>query len=85
MLKSTILAGVLGLAALSTAYAQDNTAQCDDAGMKALQSSIDMEQDQTNKDMAMKAMVMAQDSMKAGNLDECAVHMGEATQAMKMK
>lgn len=86
MLKHTILAGLLGLAALSTtASAQDNTAQCDDAGMKQLQSSIDMEQNQTNKDMAMKAMMMAQDSMKAGNLDQCAVHMGEARQAMTMK
>lgn len=85
MLKSTILAGLLGLAALSSASAQDNTAQCDDAGMKQLQSSIDMEQSQANKDMAMKAMVMAQDAMKAGSLDQCAVHMGEARQAMTMK
>ena len=83
MLKSIVLAGVLGLAGFSTAYAQDNTAVCDDAGIKTLQSSIDLEQSQTNKDKAMKEMMAAQEAMKNNQLDVCAQHMGMATQALK--
>ena len=86
MIKTLAAAGLLSLALGTSAYAMDPM-KCDDASMMKMQTEMDAMTDPMMKDqkeMAMKEMTMAKDSMTAGKTDDCTMHM-EAAQKEMMK
>jgi hypothetical protein len=56
--------------------------KCDEASMSMMKSDIDGTKDASMKKMASDHMMMAQQSMKAGKMDDCKMHMGEAMKSM---
>ena len=82
MTKTFLIATAMTLALGGGAFAMDM--KCDDASMMKMQSDMDANAMATKdqKDMAMKEMTMAKDSMKANKLDDCAMHMDNAMKAV---
>ncbi len=81
-------AAVLTLALSVAASAQDTMMKCDDASMMKMQTEMDAMSDpamKEKKDMAMKHMDLAKASMKEGKMDDCTMHMGEASKEMMKK
>ncbi|CAN5360814.1 hypothetical protein BH10PSE7_BH10PSE7_25450 [soil metagenome] len=88
MIKSTLIAAVFAISFVSPAFADDMMAKCDDASMMKMQADMDAMTDASmkmQKDMAMKEMDMAKDSMKAGKMDDCSMHMDKAMKEMMKK
>ena len=92
MLKSILAVAAVTFALATPVLASDmakaDMPTCDDATMKMMNDAIKADTDPKMKDgvdMANKAMAMAGDSMKAGKMDDCSMHMGEAKKAMMMK
>lgn len=84
MLKITIAAACLASAFAMPVYAQD-AMKCDDASMMKMQTEMDAMTDpamKEKKEMASKEMMMAKDSMKANKMDDCTMHMGNASKSM---
>jgi hypothetical protein len=80
MLKTTVLAASLGIAAaFSPAYAQD---LCTDAHMKQMDDMIAKMTDATKKKEATTALDMSKAAMKKGDKAGCMKHMDEAHKAM---
>lgn len=66
----------------------DDMMKCDDASMMKMQTEMDAMSDpamKEHKDMAMKHMEMAKASMKEGKMDDCTMHMTEASKEMMKK
>lgn len=83
-----LAAGAMMFACATPAFAQDSTMKCDDASMMKMQTEMDAMTDpamKEQKDMAMKHMEMAKASMKEGKMDDCTMHMGEASKEMMKK
>ena len=59
--------------------------KCDNASMMKMQSEVDAMKSsmKAEKDMAMKHMDMAKDSMKANKMEDCKMHLDQAMKAMK--
>ena len=89
MLKSTFLAAAFAIAFIQPVFAEDAMkadVKCDDASMMKMQTEMDAVTDpamKEQKEMAMKEMDMAKDSMKAGKTDDCMMHLDGAMKAMK--
>lgn len=86
MIKSILAASALGICLIQPAFADDAMMKCDDASMMKMQTDMDaMTGDamKPQKEMAMKEMDMAKDSMKANKTDDCMMHMDNAMKAMK--
>jgi hypothetical protein len=74
MLKSALALGfVLSTLAILPARAADM--KCDEAGMMKMQSGVTAMTDATKKEMAMKEMAMAKDSMGKKDDKGCMMHM----------
>lgn len=83
MLKSTLAAALLGFVMIAPAYAQDM--MCDDASMMKMKTDMDAMTDpamKEKKEMAMKEMDMAKESMAANKMDDCKMHMENAKKGM---
>ena len=81
-------AAVLTLALSVPASAQDTMMKCDDASMMKMQTEMDAMSDpamKNKKDMTMKHMDLAKASMKEGKMEDCTMHMGEASKEMMKK
>ena len=75
MFKSTLALGfVVATLAIIPAKAADSM-MCDEAGMTKMQTGVMGMTDATKKDMAMKEMSMAKDSMMKKDDKECMMHM----------
>jgi hypothetical protein len=86
MIRTLLAASALAIAFAHPVLA-DDMMKCDDASMMKMKADLDaMTGDamMAKKEMAMKEMDMASDAMKAGKMDDCTMHMGEAMKAMKM-
>ena len=62
--------------------------KCDDASMMKMQTEMDAMSDpamKNKKDMTMKHMDLAKASMKEGKMEDCTMHMGEASKEMMKK
>ena len=86
MTRTLVIAGIFALGLGPSAFAAGGM-KCDDASMMQMQADMDANTMATKdqKDMAMKEMMMAKDSMKSNKLDDCSMHMGKAMDAMKME
>ena len=85
-MKTYICAAALMALALSApASAQDAMMKCDDASMMKMHTEMDAMKDPAMKEMAMKEMDMAKMSMKEGKMEDCTMHMGEASKQMMSK
>ena len=76
----------MAIALIQPALADDTMMKCDDASMMKVQGDIDAMTDASmasQKEMAMKEMEMAKDSMKANKTDDCVMHIDNAMKAMK--
>jgi hypothetical protein len=93
MIKLTFAAAALAIALIQPAFAEDAmkatdamaATKCDDSSMMKLQTEVDAMSDpamKDQKDMAMKEVAMAKDSMKAAKTDDCMMHMKGAMGAM---
>ena len=80
MLKFALLTA-FAVSVAVPAFAMDDM-KCDDASMMTMQTKIDAMTDKNKKDMAMKHMEMAKDSMKANKMDDCKMHMEETMKGM---
>jgi hypothetical protein len=88
MLKLTLVAAAFAIAFIQPVYAEDSMMKCDDASMMKVQTEMDAMTDsamKAQKEMAMKEMEMAKDSMKANKAEDCMMHMDNAMKAMKKK
>lgn len=88
MLKFTLAAAAVCLIAAGPAFA-DEKLKCDDASMDKVKMMIDdaMKKPEMKKmeDMAMKENDMAMMSKKDGKMDDCAMHLNMAADAMMKK
>ena len=75
-------AAVLALALSAPAFAQDAMMKCDDAMMMKMQTEMDAMTDADKKKMAMEHMDMAKTAMKDNKMDDCTMHMGNASKTM---
>jgi hypothetical protein len=92
MFKSTFVAAAFAVIFIQPVFAEDSMKagdakmmKCDDASMMKMQGEMDAMTDpamKDKKDMAMKEMEMAKDSMKANKTDDCAMHLDGAMKAM---
>ena len=88
MLRSTFVAAAFAIAFIQPAFAEDAMKPeiiCDDASLMKMQTEMDAMTDpamKEQKEMAMKEMDMAKDSMKADKTDDCVMHMQDAMKAM---
>jgi hypothetical protein len=80
MLKMSVLAALLAVAALSPAYAAQDL--CNDAHMKQMDDMIAKMTDATKKKEATAALDMSKAAMKKGDKAGCMKHMDEAHKAM---
>ena len=79
MLKAMAIG--LALATLAApAMAMDM--KCDNASMAMMKTDVDGMKDASKKKMATDHMMMAQQSMKAGKMADCKMHMDEAMKSM---
>ena len=81
MLKSALVAAVIGFAFIAPAYADD--AKCDEPTLTAMKVKIDA---MTNKEKQTTTIAMwekAEAAMKANNMDECTARMGDTTKNME--
>jgi hypothetical protein len=81
MLKSTIAFGLL-FASLAIVPARAEMMECNDANMMKMQTSMGKMTDATKKEMAMKEMGMAKDSMAKKDDKECMMHMQKVEEMM---
>ena len=87
MLKFAVAATVVGLFAITPAFA-DEMMKCDEASMTKMQKEIDADTNPGMKkqvDMANKEMKMAGDAMHAKKMDECAMHLNKAAKEFMAK
>jgi hypothetical protein len=85
MFKALLVASLLGLTFVPSAFAED-AMKCNDTSMMKMKADMDKmigTAMKEKKTMAMKEMDMAKKSMEAKKMDECAMHMGNAEKAMK--
>jgi hypothetical protein len=84
MLKLTMAAAFLASAFAVPVYAA-SMAKCDETSMMKMQGDVDAMTDpamKSQKEMAMKEMGMAKDSMKAKKMKDCSMHMDNAMKSM---
>ena len=81
MLKTSLLAAFIALAAIVPAYAAD---LCNDAHMKQMDEMIAKMTDAAKKKEATMHLDMSKAEMKKGDKAACMKHMNEAHQAMGM-
>jgi len=81
MIRTTLFAGAAILALSTSAYAQNMTVTCDDAGMTKLKSDAESAK-QEDKTEVMAAIGDATLAMQAGKTDECLAHMQKAMMAI---
>ena len=81
MLKSTIAFGLL-FASLAIVPARAETMECTDASMMKMQTSMGKMADATKKEMAMKEMGMAKESMAKKDDKDCMMHMQKVEEMM---
>ena len=82
MLKASVLAAFLAVAALSPAYAAQDL--CTDAHMKQMDDMIAKMTDATKQKEATTALDMSKAAMKKGDKAGCMKHMEAAHKAMGM-
>jgi hypothetical protein len=84
MSKLTRIAAAFAFLTMQPAFAADEM-KCDNTSMMKMQSEVDAMSSsmKAEKDMAMKHMDMAKASMKANKMEDCKMHMDQATKAMK--
>jgi hypothetical protein len=70
MIKSALLAAVLGLALVAPAYAQSDF-KCDEASMTKKKVDIDAMTDKEKQTTSVKEWEMAMEEMKGNKLSEC--------------
>jgi polysaccharide pyruvyl transferase WcaK-like protein len=70
MIKSAILATVLGLSFIAPAYANSEFV-CDEASMTKMKTFIEAMTDKEKQTTAMKELQMGSDEMKGNKLDDC--------------
>ena len=80
MLKTSVSAALLAIAALSPAYAAQDL--CNEAHMKQMDGMITKMTDATKKKEAATALDMSKAAMKKGDTAGCMKHMDEAHKAM---
>ena len=80
MLKTSVSAALLAIAALSPAYAAQDL--CNEAHMKQMDGMIAKMTDATKKKEATTALDMSKAAMKKGDTAGCMKHMDEAHKAM---
>ena len=80
MLKTSVLAALLAIVALSPAYAAQDL--CNEAHMKQMDGMIAKMTDATKKKEATTALDMSKAAMKKGDTAGCMKHMDEAHKAM---
>jgi hypothetical protein len=81
MLKFAIAATVIGMFAVSPAFA-DDMMPCDEASMTKVNKMIDADKDKAKADAAKAEMKLAS---KAPNASECATHLNKAAAAVMAK
>ena len=74
MLKSTLAIGCV-MAAFAFAPARAADMMCDEAGMSKMQTGVMAMTDASKKEMAMKEMGMAKESMMKKDDKNCMMHM----------
>jgi hypothetical protein len=85
MLKYAIAAAIMGLFAITPAFA-DEMMKCDDANMMKMDMMVKETTDpmmKTQMEMAMGEMTMAMDAKKASKMDECEMHLNKAAMELK--
>jgi polysaccharide pyruvyl transferase WcaK-like protein len=70
MIKSAILATVLGLSFIAPAYAASEFV-CDETSMTKMKTSIEAMTDKDKQTASMKEWQMGSDEMKGNKLDDC--------------
>lgn len=80
MLKTSVMAALLAIVALSPAYAAQDL--CNEAHMKQMDDMIAKMTDATKKKEATTALDMSKAAMKKGDTARCMKHMDEAHKAM---
>lgn len=86
MLKPILVAAALAIAFIQPAFAQDTMVKCDDASIMKVQTKVDAITDaamKEKKEMAMKELDMAKETMKANKTDECVMHVENAMKAVE--
>lgn len=86
MLKPILVAAALAIAFIQPAFAQDTMVKCDDASIMKVQTQVDAITDaamKEKKEMAMKELDMAKETMKANKTDECVKHVENAMKAVE--
>lgn len=81
LFAAVTLAGLWAIAPVSAA----EMATCDDATMMKADEMIKATTDKGKMEMAMKEMDMAKMAMKDGKMEDCTMHMGEASKQMMSK
>ena len=83
MYKSILIAAAFAMLSIQPTLAMDT--KCDNASMMKMQTEVDSMNSsmKAEKDMAMKHIDMAKDSMKANKMEDCKMHMDQAMKAMK--
>lgn len=78
MLKLALAISTLAFISSMPAMADDMMMKCDEATVMKMDKEVDAISDPSMKEMAMKDMMMAKESMKMNKMDECIAHMGKA-------
>ncbi|KQY27545.1 MULTISPECIES: hypothetical protein [Rhizobium/Agrobacterium group] len=81
MIRSVLIAGATIVALSTSAYAQNMTVTCDDAGMTKLKSEAETVK-QEHRTEVMAAIGDASMAMQAGKMDECMASMQKAMTAI---
>ncbi len=85
MLKYAIVATVVGLFAITHAFA-DEMMKCNEANMMKIDTMVKEATDpmmKTQMEMASSEMAMAMDAMKVNKMDECEMHLNKAAMELK--
>lgn len=86
MLRIALASAVIGLAALSPAYGQDDKAKawCNDAHMQQMEDSIAKMADADAQKEAESRLALSKEAMENGDMDGCVEHMAATHEAMGM-
>jgi hypothetical protein len=73
MLKTALLAAILGMTFIAPAFADDYV--CDEATLTKMKTKVDAMTDKDKQSKSVTEWQAAMDDMKAKNLDSCKAHM----------
>jgi len=82
MSKLTLAIAAVAVVLASSPVLAAEDMKCDETSMTKMKTMAMGVKDANMKKMATDHMMMAQDSMKAGKMDDCTMHMKEAQKSM---